>query len=31
MQHTGEWAEVFDALSVNQSMKAVQDDAWFVP
>jgi hypothetical protein len=31
MRHTGEWVGIFDALSVDECMKAIQDDAWFVP
>lgn len=31
MRHTGEWVGIYDALSVDQSMKAIQDDAWFIP
>ena len=31
MRHTGEWVGLHDALSVDESMKAIQDDAWFVP
>ena len=31
MRHTGAWHRIFDALSVDQSLKAIQDDAWFVP
>jgi hypothetical protein len=31
MRHTGEWVGIYDALSVDESMKAIQDDAWFVP
>ena len=31
MRHTGEWVGIYDALSVDQSMNAIQDDAWFVP
>ena len=32
MRHTGkEWVGVFDALSVDECMKAIQDDPWFVP
>ena len=32
MRCTGkEWVCVFDALSVDECMKAIQDDAWFVP
>jgi hypothetical protein len=30
MRHTGkEWIGVFDALSVDECMKAIQDDPWF--
>ena len=31
MRHTGEWIGIYNALSVDESMKAIQDDAWFVP
>jgi hypothetical protein len=32
MRHTGkEWIGILDALSVDECMKAVQDDPWFVP
>ena len=31
MRHTGEWVGIYDALSVDESMKAIQDDEWFVP
>jgi hypothetical protein len=31
MRHTGEWVGIYDALSVDECMKAIQDDAWFVP
>ena len=31
MRHTGEWVGLYDALSVAECMKAIQDDAWFVP
>jgi hypothetical protein len=32
MRHTGkEWVGVLDALSVDECMKAIQDDAWFIP
>lgn len=31
MRYTGkEWVGVFDALSVDECMKAIQDDQWFV-
>ena len=31
MRHTGEWVGIYDALAVDDCMKAIQDDAWFVP
>jgi hypothetical protein len=31
MRHTGEWIGIYDALSVDGCMKAIQDDAWFMP
>src|SRR3954447_25659266 len=31
MRHTGEWVGIYDALPVDECMKAIQDDAWFVP
>ena len=31
MRHTGEWVGVFDALSADECMKAIQDGSWFVP
>ena len=32
MRHTGkEWVGILDALSVDECMKAIQDDPWFVP
>jgi hypothetical protein len=31
MRHTGEWVGIYDALSVEECMKAIQDDSWFVP
>ena len=31
MRHTGEWFGLYDALSVDECMKAIQDDQWFVP
>ena len=30
-RHTGEWVGIYDALSVDECLKAVQDDPWFVP
>jgi len=31
MRHTGDWVGLYDALSVDECMKAIQDDQWFVP
>ncbi|MHB8900632.1 MAG: DUF3024 domain-containing protein [Thermoguttaceae bacterium] len=31
MRHTGEWVGIYDRLSVDECMKAIQDDPWFVP
>jgi hypothetical protein len=31
MRHTGEWVGLYDALSVDECMAAIRDDAWFVP
>jgi hypothetical protein len=31
MRHTGEWVGLFDELTVDECMKAIQDDPWFVP
>jgi hypothetical protein len=31
MRHTGEWVAIYGALSVDECMKAIQDDPWFVP
>ena len=30
-RHTGEWVGLYDALSVDESLKAIQEDPWFVP
>ena len=32
MRYTGkEWVGIFDALTVDECMKAIRDDQWFVP
>ena len=31
MRHTGQWVELYDALTVDECLKAIQDDTWFVP
>jgi hypothetical protein len=31
MRHTGEWVGLHDALTVDECLKAIEDDQWFVP
>jgi hypothetical protein len=31
MRHTGEWVGLYESLSVDECLKAIQDDPWFVP
>jgi hypothetical protein len=31
MRHTGEWVELYEGLTVDECMKAIMDDPWFVP
>lgn len=31
MRHTGKWVELYTGLSVDDCMKAIQDDPWFMP
>jgi hypothetical protein len=31
MRHSGEWVGLYDALSLEESLKVIQDDPWFVP
>ncbi len=31
MRHTGQWVQLYDALSVDECVKSIQDDPWFVP
>ena len=31
MRHTGEWVGIFDDLSVDECMKAIQENPWFMP
>ena len=31
MRDTGEWVGIFDALSIDESMKAIKDESWFAP
>ncbi len=28
-RHTGVWLEIYEAMSVDESLKAIQDDPWF--
>jgi hypothetical protein len=29
-RHTGEWVRIFEAISEDESLKAIQDDPWFM-
>ena len=29
MRHTGEWVGLYDGLTVDECLKAIQDDPWF--
>ena len=31
MRHTGEWVGMYDALTIDESMKVIQDDPCFIP
>ena len=31
MRHNGEWVGLFDTISVDECLKAIQDDPWFTP
>jgi hypothetical protein len=31
MRHTGEWVGLYDAISLDDCIKAIQDDSWFLP
>src|SRR5580692_443696 len=31
MRHTGEWVAIFDTLSLDEYIKAIQDNSWFAP
>jgi hypothetical protein len=31
MRHTGEWVGTYDSLSVDECVKAIKDNPWFVP
>jgi hypothetical protein len=31
MRHTGQWIELYDAVTVDECVKAIRDDPWFQP
>ena len=31
MRYTGQWIRLYDSLSIDECLKAIQDDPWFVP
>ena len=31
MQHTGKWVHLFTGISVDECLKAIEDDPWFQP
>ena len=31
MRHTGQWVQLYTDQTVDECMKAIQDDSWFVP
>ena len=31
MRHSGQWVELYEGQTVDESMKAIRDDPWFVP
>lgn len=31
MRHTGRWVQLYASVSVDECLKAVQDDPWFMP
>jgi hypothetical protein len=31
MRHTGKWVELYTDISVDECLKAIQDDPWFMP
>ena len=30
-RHTGQWVELYEGLTVDECLKAIRDDPWFVP
>lgn len=31
LRHTGEWVGIFDALTLDESIKTIEDSEWFTP
>ena len=31
MRHTGKWVQLYAGISVDECLKAIQDDPWFMP
>jgi hypothetical protein len=31
MRHTGKWVRLYERMSVDECMKAIRDDPWFMP
>ncbi len=31
LRHTGAWLEIYEGLSMDECLKAIQDDPWFQP
>lgn len=31
MRHTGQWVELYEALTVDECLKTIKDDPWFQP
>jgi hypothetical protein len=31
MRHTGKWVELYARQTVDECLKAIQDDPWFMP
>jgi hypothetical protein len=31
MRHTGQWVKLYEGLSLDECIKAIRDDPWFVP
>jgi hypothetical protein len=31
MRHTGQWVELFTGQTVDECLKSIQEDPWFLP